>query len=69
MREFFSNLIDDETDDYNTEKRDEAAFHPDYIVSYDNDKYSREQIDKMIKTKKATKVGDNAYMIHEPAKY
>jgi len=40
MREFFSNLIDDETDSFNAEKRDEAAFHPDYIVSYNNDNYS-----------------------------
>jgi hypothetical protein len=68
MREFFSNLIDDETDDMNTQKRDEAAFHPDYIVSYDNDKYSREQIDAMLKTKDATRVGDNAFMIHVAAK-
>lgn len=73
MREMLTDLIDDETDRLNTQKRDEAAFHADYIVSKDNGKYSPEQIDEMVKTKSATRVGDNAYMIHvaasEPPKY
>ena len=68
MREMLTDLIDDETDRLNTQKRDEAAFHADYVVSKDNGKYSPEQIDEMVRTKSATRVGDNAYMIHVPAK-
>lgn len=63
-----TDLIDDETDRLNTQKRDEAAFHADYIVSKSDSKFSSEQIDEMVKTKSATRVGDNAYMIHVAAK-
>jgi hypothetical protein len=68
MREMLTDLIDDETDRLNTQKRDEAAFHADYIVSGSDSKYSPDQIKEMVATHSATKVGDNAYMIHVPAK-
>ena len=63
-----TDLIDDETDRLNFQKRDEAAFHADYIVSGTNDKYSPEQIQEMVKANQATRVGENAWMIHVPAK-
>lgn len=37
-----TDLIDDETDRLNYQKRDEAEFHADYIVSRDEGKYSPE---------------------------
>lgn len=37
-----TDLIDDETDRLNTQKRDEAAFHADYVVSGSDGKYSDE---------------------------
>jgi len=42
MREMLTDLIDDETDRLNTQKRDEAAFHADYIVSKSDSKFSPE---------------------------
>jgi len=42
MREMLTDLIDDETDRLNTQKRDEAAFHADYVVSKSDGKYSSE---------------------------
>ena len=42
MREMLTDLIDDETDRLNYQKRDEAMFHADYVVSKSDSKFSPE---------------------------
>ena len=67
MREFLSDIIGDETDKLNAERRDEAAFHPDVVINVSNAGYSKEQIDALKKDPNAEKIGPDSYMIHKDA--
>jgi len=53
-REFLSDIISDETDQLNTEKRYEAEFHPDVIINSNendpNNSYTKEQIAQLVQS-------------------
>ena len=66
MREFLSDIISDETDKLNAEKRDEAAFHPDVVINAQD--YSKEQIAALAADPNVTKISGDRYMLHKDAK-
>ena len=65
MREFLSDIIGDETDKLNAERRDEAALHPDDVINVSE--YSKDQMAALKKDPNAEKIGPDSYMIHKDA--
>lgn len=65
MREFLSDIIGDETDKLNAEKRDEAAFHPDVVINVNSQDYSKEQIAALATDPNVEKIGEDRYLVHK----
>jgi len=63
MREVLSDIIGEETDKLNAEKRDEAAFHPDYMINSAD--YSKEQLNELAKNPNVEKIGEDRYIMHK----
>lgn len=69
-REVLSDIISDETDALNTEKRYEAEFHPDVVVNVGSpgDQYSKENMDQLVQQGKAEKITNDKYMLFKDKK-